>query len=107
MHVVSAASVPTHPRFKMNQPTCQSTGLKQQRIDSVFRQAPRRAQCFSISSISMRKQLYTQSTPRTDLISPDLKHISQPKSLGTFEITYNKSEKINFKGGIDTTPKEV
>lgn len=60
-----------------------------------------------MSSISTSEQLYTQSTPTTDLISPDLKYISQPKSLGTFEITYNKSEKINFKGGSDIAPKEA
>lgn len=60
---------------------------------------------FPMSSVSMREQLYKQSTPTTDLISADLKYISQPKSPGTFEITYNKSE-INFKGGSDIAPKE-
>lgn len=107
MHIVSAASIPTHPRSKTNQPTHQYTGLNQQRISPIFGQALRRAQYFPMSSVSMREQLYTRSTPTTDLISPDLKYISQPKSLGTFEITYNKSGKINFRGGSDVAPKEA
>jgi len=88
-------------------PTNLHTGMKPTEIGPTFGQAPRRAQYFPMSYVSMREQLYTWSAPMTDLISPDLKYISQPKSLGTYEITYNKSEKINFKGGSDVAPKEA
>lgn len=60
-----------------------------------------------MSSASTSEQLHTWSTPTADLISPDLKYISQCKSLGTFEITCNKSDEINFKGGSDVALKEA
>lgn len=69
--------------------------------------APGRARYFPMSSISTREQLHTRSTPTADLISPDLKYISQSESPGTFEITCNKSDKINFKGGSDVALQEA
>lgn len=74
---------------------------------ALLRSVPRRARCFPMSSISVSKQLHTWSAPTADLISPDLKYISQSKSLGTFEITCNKSVEINFKRGSDVALKEA